>query len=94
MEHTGFGASSGARFPYISMFRHGSHALGVGKTHFKEHLMKPRKIAALGLALALAMPAFAANTPVMVGGAPTYASNDIIDNSGDATAITTTFGSP
>lgn len=42
--------------------------------------MKHRKLVVLGLALALAMPAIAANAPVMVGGAPMYASKDIVDN--------------
>lgn len=42
--------------------------------------MKSRKLAVLSLALALAMPALAANAPVMVGGAPMYASRDIVDN--------------
>ena len=42
--------------------------------------MKSAKLAALGLALALAVPAIHASAQVMVGGAPMYASKDIIDN--------------
>jgi uncharacterized surface protein with fasciclin (FAS1) repeats len=38
------------------------------------------KIAALGLAFALAMPAAVVYAQVMVGGAPMYATKDIIDN--------------
>ncbi len=38
------------------------------------------KIAAIGLALALVMPAAVAYAQVMVGGAPMYATKDIIDN--------------
>ena len=42
--------------------------------------MKHLKLAALGLALALSMPAVGANAPVMVGGAAMYANRDIVDN--------------
>jgi uncharacterized surface protein with fasciclin (FAS1) repeats len=45
----------------------------------EDELMKSR-IAVLGLALALAMPAAVAYAQVMVGGAPMYATKDIIDN--------------
>jgi len=38
------------------------------------------KLATLGLAVALALPALGAGAQVMVGGAPMYASKDIIDN--------------
>ena len=38
------------------------------------------KLAILGLAFALSMPSLLASAQVMVGGAPMYASKDIIDN--------------
>ena len=42
--------------------------------------MKSLNLKALGLALALSVPAMSAFGQVMVGGAPMYASRDIIDN--------------
>ena len=42
--------------------------------------MKSAKLATLALALALGLPAMHAGAQVMVGGAPMYASKDIIDN--------------
>src|SRR5678809_222213 len=42
--------------------------------------MKHRKLAVLGLVCVLSLPAVAANSPVMVGGAAMYASRDIVDN--------------
>src|SRR5436190_11187151 len=48
--------------------------------YLRGHQMKHRKMAVLGLALALSIPALAASAPVMVGGAAMYASRDIVDN--------------
>ncbi len=42
--------------------------------------MRNRKIAALSLAIALSIPISIAHAQVMVGGAPMYATKDIIDN--------------
>ena len=42
--------------------------------------MEHRKLAVLGLVCVLSLPAVAANSPVMVGGAAMYASRDIVDN--------------
>ena len=42
--------------------------------------MRNHKIAALSLALALSIPVTIAHAQVMVGGAPMYATKDIIDN--------------
>ena len=42
--------------------------------------MKSINLKAVGLALALALPALSGSAQVMVGGAPMYASKDIIDN--------------
>jgi uncharacterized surface protein with fasciclin (FAS1) repeats len=42
--------------------------------------MQKRKLAVLGLALALALPAMSVGAQVMVGGAPMYKTKDIVDN--------------
>jgi len=42
--------------------------------------MKAKRLAAISMALALALPATYAAAQVMVGGAPMYATKDIVDN--------------